>query len=105
MKVEIKPAISSKITVAVVAPGAGTGINGAIYSELGRNPSFKVEVVGRSRAPYDVYPLLGREIPIDYQLWHNHGSNCINNCNHKNNSNCPLPTAYQTQLAPLDDNK
>lgn len=56
MKVEIKPAISSKITVAVVAPGAGTGINGAIYSELGRNPSFKVEVVGRSRAPYDVYP-------------------------------------------------
>ena len=77
--------------------GAGTGINGAIYSELGRNPSFKagdcfdhrlqrlepaghesrpqlvevqalrradaaackVEVVGRSRAPYDVYPLLG----------------------------------------------
>lgn len=56
VKVEIKPAISSKITVAVVAPGAGTGINGAIYSELGRNPSFKVEVVGRSRAPYDVYP-------------------------------------------------
>ena len=30
----------------------------------------KVEVVGRSRAPYDVYPRLGREIhrlPIDYQ--------------------------------------
>ena len=24
--------------------GAGTGINGAIYSELGRNPSFKAAV-------------------------------------------------------------
>lgn len=47
---------SDRITVAVIAPGAGTGINGAIYSELGRNPSFKVEVVGRSRAQYDVYP-------------------------------------------------
>ncbi|CAE7496662.1 unnamed protein product [Symbiodinium natans] len=56
VKVEIKPIVPSKISVAVVAPGAGTGINGAIYSELGRNPSFKVEVVGRSRAAYDVYP-------------------------------------------------
>lgn len=54
LKVEVTH--SDRITVAVVAPGAGTGINGAIYSELGRNPGFKVEVIGRSRAPYDVYP-------------------------------------------------
>lgn len=44
------------IAVGVIAPGAGTGINGAVYSELGRDPNFKVEVVGQSRAPYDVYP-------------------------------------------------
>jgi len=51
-----KPLASSKTAVAIVAPGAGTGINGAVYSELGRHPNFKVEVVGQSRAPYDVYP-------------------------------------------------
>ncbi|CAJ1421364.1 unnamed protein product [Effrenium voratum] len=66
MKVEVRLS-DGPISTAVVAPGGGTGINGAIYSELGRNPSFKaesictsaeasVEVVGRSRAPYDVYP-------------------------------------------------
>lgn len=44
------------VAVGVIAPGAGTGINGAVYSELGRDPQFKVEVVGQSRAPYDVYP-------------------------------------------------
>ncbi|CAE7437783.1 unnamed protein product [Symbiodinium natans] len=57
VKVKAKPITSpSKISVAVVAPGAGTGINGAVYSELARGPSFKVDVIGRSRAPYDVYP-------------------------------------------------
>mmetsp|Transcript_21125 Transcript_21125/g.39709 ORF Transcript_21125/g.39709 Transcript_21125/m.39709 type:complete len:529 (-) Transcript_21125:156-1742(-) len=55
-RIEVKPLESSKITVAVVAPGGGTGINGPVYSELGRNASFQVEVVGRSRAAYDVYP-------------------------------------------------
>ena len=29
--------------------GAGTGINGAIYSELGRNPSFKADGQPKSR--------------------------------------------------------
>ncbi|CAE7745765.1 unnamed protein product [Symbiodinium pilosum] len=56
VKVKAKPMASSTITVAIVAPGAGTGINGAVYSELARSPSFKVDVIGRSRAPYDVYP-------------------------------------------------
>ena len=57
--------------------GAGTGINGAVYSELARSPSFKagmstwkvgvcwqlreVDVIGRSRAPYDVYPRLSQQ--------------------------------------------
>eukprot|EP00928_Gymnodinium_smaydae_P066827 TRINITY_DN4978_c1_g1_i2.p1 TRINITY_DN4978_c1_g1~~TRINITY_DN4978_c1_g1_i2.p1 ORF type:complete len:559 (+),score=97.85 TRINITY_DN4978_c1_g1_i2:68-1744(+) len=42
--------------VAVVAPGGGTGINSAVYAELGRDPTFAVDIVGRSRAPYDCYP-------------------------------------------------
>jgi len=42
--------------VAVIAPGGGTGINGKVYSDLGRNPEFRVEIVGNSRAPYDCYP-------------------------------------------------
>lgn len=42
--------------VAVIAPGAGTGINGAIFQELNQDPRFKVEIVGQSRAPYDRYP-------------------------------------------------
>lgn len=43
-------------TVAVIAPGGGTGINGAVYAELGRDPRFHVDIVGQSRAPYDCYP-------------------------------------------------
>jgi len=42
--------------VSVIAPGGGTGFNGAVYEELGQNPRFKLEIVGRSRAPYDRYP-------------------------------------------------
>jgi hypothetical protein len=42
--------------VAVIAPGGGTGINGAVYADLGKDPGFCVEIVGRSRAPYDCYP-------------------------------------------------
>lgn len=47
----VKPA-----RVAVIAPGGGTGINGAVYEELGKDPRFKLDIIGRSRAPYDCYP-------------------------------------------------
>jgi len=50
------PHTSQAAAVSVVAPGAGTGINGAVYTELGRDPRFVVDIVGRSRAPYDCYP-------------------------------------------------
>lgn len=43
-------------SISVIAPGGGTGINGAVYAELGRDPRFRVEVIGQSRAPYDCYP-------------------------------------------------
>jgi len=39
-----------------VAPGGGTGINAAVYAKLGQRPDFVVDIVGQSRAPYDVYP-------------------------------------------------
>jgi hypothetical protein len=42
--------------VSVVAPGAGTGANGAVYSELARSSRLKVEILGRARAEYDQYP-------------------------------------------------
>jgi len=42
--------------VSVIAPGGGTGINGAVYAEVGQERDFLIDVVGRSRAPYDVYP-------------------------------------------------
>mmetsp|Transcript_41370 Transcript_41370/g.89458 ORF Transcript_41370/g.89458 Transcript_41370/m.89458 type:complete len:601 (+) Transcript_41370:252-2054(+) len=42
--------------VSVVAPGGGTGINGQVYADLGQDSQFTVDVVGRSRAPYDCYP-------------------------------------------------
>mmetsp|Transcript_59031 Transcript_59031/g.155434 ORF Transcript_59031/g.155434 Transcript_59031/m.155434 type:complete len:482 (-) Transcript_59031:272-1717(-) len=41
----------------VVAPGAGTGINAAVYDRLQDHPDFQLNVVGQSRGPYDVYPL------------------------------------------------
>lgn len=41
----------------IVAPGAGTGINAAVYERLqAENGDFQVSVVGQSRAPYDCYP-------------------------------------------------
>jgi len=42
--------------VSVIAPGGGTGINGQVYANLGQDPAFVVDIVGRSRAPYDCYP-------------------------------------------------
>lgn len=47
----VKPA-----TVHVIAPGGGTGVNSAVYSEVGQDPRFKVNIVGQSRANYDCYP-------------------------------------------------
>lgn len=52
--------------VIVIAPGGGTGINSAVYAELGQDPRFVVDFVGQSRAPYDVYPECwehGRPVP------------------------------------------
>jgi len=43
-------------SVAVVAPGAGTGMNSSVYAELKEDPRFQVEFVGQSRAAYDCYP-------------------------------------------------
>lgn len=47
---------SQVFKVSVIAPGGGTGINGAVYAKLGKDPQLAVDIVGRSRAPYDVYP-------------------------------------------------
>lgn len=47
---------AAPLRVSVVAPGGGTGINSAVYAELGQDPRFHVQVVGQSRAPYDCYP-------------------------------------------------
>eukprot|EP00933_Yihiella_yeosuensis_P022181 TRINITY_DN17467_c0_g1_i1.p1 TRINITY_DN17467_c0_g1~~TRINITY_DN17467_c0_g1_i1.p1 ORF type:complete len:601 (-),score=115.58 TRINITY_DN17467_c0_g1_i1:260-2062(-) len=55
-EVDERSAHRSPISVAVVAPGGGTGINGAVYADLGQHPSFQIDIVGRSRAHYDVYP-------------------------------------------------
>lgn len=48
--------LKQNCNVAIIAPGAGTHANGAVYASLGRSNSFSVEVVGQSRAPYDRYP-------------------------------------------------
>lgn len=46
----------SGLSVAVVAPGGGTGINSSVYSALERENGISVKVLGQSRAPYDRYP-------------------------------------------------
>jgi len=48
--------LRNPLVVRVVAPGAGTKMNGAVYTALGRDPAFNVEVWGDSRTPYDRYP-------------------------------------------------
>eukprot|EP00438_Fugacium_kawagutii_P023040 Skav233273 [mRNA] locus=scaffold3673:17109:18308:- [translate_table: standard] len=63
-----RESLHDRITVAVIAPGACTNpyTNGAIYSELGGNPSYKVEIVGQSGEEYDHYPPCwknGKEAP------------------------------------------
>mmetsp|Transcript_163646 Transcript_163646/g.314331 ORF Transcript_163646/g.314331 Transcript_163646/m.314331 type:complete len:580 (-) Transcript_163646:226-1965(-) len=44
------------LTVAVVAPGAGTGRNASVYKNLTEDQAFEVEVWGKSGATYDRYP-------------------------------------------------
>jgi len=48
---------SSHVTVSVVAPGGGTGINASVYQALGRKEDFTVNITGQSRAQYDRYPV------------------------------------------------
>lgn len=46
----------SSLSVLVVAPGGGTGINSSVYSQLNCEDGFSVKILGKSRAPYDQYP-------------------------------------------------
>jgi hypothetical protein len=48
--------ISTDISVSVVAPGGGTGINSSVYASLGRKDNISLNYLGHSRAPYDRYP-------------------------------------------------
>lgn len=45
------------VSVSVVAPGGGTGINAQVYADLSRMDGFEVAIKGQSRAPYDRYPI------------------------------------------------
>eukprot|EP00427_Karlodinium_veneficum_P013827 CAMPEP_0169068864 /NCGR_PEP_ID=MMETSP1015-20121227/4256_1 /TAXON_ID=342587 /ORGANISM="Karlodinium micrum, Strain CCMP2283" /LENGTH=379 /DNA_ID=CAMNT_0009127717 /DNA_START=52 /DNA_END=1191 /DNA_ORIENTATION=+ len=57
-KVRVKGQMLCKsgLSVAVVAPGGGTGINSSVYSALDREYGISVKVLGQSRAAYDRYP-------------------------------------------------
>lgn len=46
--------LSGDVSVGVVAPGGGTGMNANVYSALGQK--MKVSILGQSRAMYDRYP-------------------------------------------------
>jgi hypothetical protein len=48
--------LSMQVSVAVVAPGGGTGVNASVYQSLGQKEGISVQIVGQSRAPYDRYP-------------------------------------------------
>eukprot|EP00427_Karlodinium_veneficum_P044181 CAMPEP_0169260782 /NCGR_PEP_ID=MMETSP1016-20121227/42705_1 /TAXON_ID=342587 /ORGANISM="Karlodinium micrum, Strain CCMP2283" /LENGTH=303 /DNA_ID=CAMNT_0009342959 /DNA_START=153 /DNA_END=1061 /DNA_ORIENTATION=+ len=48
--------LKSNLSILVVAPGGGTGINSSVYSELNREDNVSVKILGKSRAPYDRYP-------------------------------------------------
>lgn len=47
---------SASVSIAVVAPGGGTGINSTVYSTLARKDDFAVDILGKSGATYDRYP-------------------------------------------------
>lgn len=44
------------LRVTVVAPGAGTGLNGKVYEDLSKDKQFKVDICGKKGAKYDRYP-------------------------------------------------
>lgn len=44
------------INVTVIAPGAGTRANGAVYAELGSDAGVCLDIVGQSGSSYDCYP-------------------------------------------------
>jgi len=48
--------LARPVSVAVVAPGGGTGINSSVYSALAHREGFSVNILGQSRAAYDRYP-------------------------------------------------
>lgn len=46
----------SHVSVSVIAPGGGTGMNAPVYASLARKEGVSVDIVGESRAAYDRYP-------------------------------------------------
>lgn len=52
----VTPASPHKAKVSVIAPGAGTCRNRRVYDNLAKQSGFDVDILGRSRAPYDRYP-------------------------------------------------
>merc|ERR1711988_1621927 len=52
---EPQPLARKGVSISVVAPGGGTGANGAVYASLSKR--VHLEIKGRARAPYDRYPL------------------------------------------------
>eukprot|EP00427_Karlodinium_veneficum_P011274 CAMPEP_0169094854 /NCGR_PEP_ID=MMETSP1015-20121227/18166_1 /TAXON_ID=342587 /ORGANISM="Karlodinium micrum, Strain CCMP2283" /LENGTH=352 /DNA_ID=CAMNT_0009155537 /DNA_START=51 /DNA_END=1109 /DNA_ORIENTATION=- len=48
--------LAKHVSVSVVAPGGGTGMNSSVYSALARKEGVSVNILGQSRAPYDRYP-------------------------------------------------
>jgi len=42
--------------IAVVAPGAGTGMNRAVYRFLEKSAGYQINILGQARAQYDHYP-------------------------------------------------
>jgi len=47
---------SKGVSIAVIAPGGGTGANSSVYNALGRRNGVRLEIKGQARAPYDRYP-------------------------------------------------
>jgi len=54
---EPQPLARKGVSISVIAPGGGTGANGAVYATLSRHHGVHLEIKGRARAPYDRYPL------------------------------------------------
>jgi len=56
VKPENMVSVKLALYVMVVAPGAGTGLNGEVYKELGEDVQIRVELCGSRGANYDRYP-------------------------------------------------